>query len=615
MHTLTVWKDLILLHWNFDKPPQGCLIPIGHIKANPECVIPYWKAIQKHVKWNKKLNAFTMSLSRYNLLRIHEQFGQIPVTSGQWHIDALKSAHVDMNKCTARAVKIKGGSLEDIQYKMNPLGGYQHVGVNLLTFCEKVPLFAEPGLGKTFMVLASTQEQFRRGLLRPGKVLVCGKLMTLETGWLADCEKFTHMKATMLWAKPGAKRKEKLLKLLEEPADIYIINHDGVRVLEDELVAKKFEKVVIDESTILKGYRGERAQSGAFGKSIIRIAESAKWRVIMSGTPAPNGPQDLWGQMKFLDPWGFILERSFRDFQSRFMRQVFFGDPSNPNTPSTWVPTEESIGEVAELTSPLSYRVRIRDHLKDLPEKTIMVRRCRMTAEQMTHYVSMATALMTEIDAERISVDIALAKLSKLRQITGGFIIDAEEVPHPLDENPKIDMMDTLLLEEIPPEHKVVIYAQFRWEIELLESRYKDLGVRTVYGGNSGSTNLENIKAFINDPKIRLIVMHPASAAHGITLVCAHYMIFYSSSYSSEADSQCQARIERAGQKHPMFIYYLSASSADPGICEETIDEIMFAVIREKNATQQTIIDADVVNRFRNSVKQRGEKCSRRKKK
>lgn len=612
MHSFSVWRDQILLHWDFDAPPPGCHYSIEAIKAEPEVVLPYWPKIENYSKWSKKLSCYMMSFSKQNLIRIYEQFGKIQVKAGQRAVDLLKLESGSLISCTAKAMRIKNGGLEEIPYKAPPLGLFQHIGVNLLVHCERVPLFAEPGVGKTYMVLTSTQEQFRRGLINPGKVLVCAKLLTIEAGWMRDCEKFTHMKASMVWAKPGKNRKEKLLEKLNEPADIYIINHDGVRVLEEELAAKRFEKVVVDESTILKGYKGDRSGGGAFAKALFAVSEHAKWRVIMSGTPSPNGPEDLWGQMLFLDPYGTLLERTVHDFRRTFMDQIFYGDPKNKNTPSSWTPRHGAVDEVSRLISALAYRIRIRDCI-DLPEKTVIRRSCPMSDEQFGHYVEMLRKLMTEIDGEEVSVDVILAKIAKLRQITGGFLIDRDEVPHPIEDNPKLEMMDSLLLDEIPPEHKVVIYAQFRWEIEMLALRYKNLGIKTVYGGNPSQRNLDNIKEFINDPKIRVIIMHPASAAHGITLVVSCYMIMYSNSYSSEADSQCQARIERAGQKQPMFIYYLLSQSPDPEEVEETIDEIMLSVIEEKKFMQQRIIDADVVDRFRRSFKGSGKKCSQRK--
>jgi SNF2 family DNA or RNA helicase len=99
---------------------------------------------------------------------------------------------------------------------------------------------------------------------------------------------------------------------------------------------------------------------------------------------------------------------------------------------------------------------------------------------------------------------------------------------------------------------------------------------------------MANIKNFIEDPKVRLIVLHPKSAAHGITLTVAHYMIFASIDYSFESYYQSVARIERASQKHPMFVY--------PILAKDTIDEAMWSVLTAKEVGQAGLIDQNTIN-------------------
>ena len=862
MMSMSIWKDSIILHWDGTLPDK-CQYDKAMIAERPEILLPFWPLIMPYTKYSKKMGFFAMPLSLQNLKRVNDQFGKIHIREGYRHIENLRNARIAFKQAEKIAESIKSGSLEDIPYKMKPLGQYQHIGTSLLVHSQAVPLFADCGClagdtvikynragcsrsmtieemylnqqkdrgnrspnvktkvrsfkeghiglhpikkvvergikevwwllledgkrikltpdhevltkrgwvemrkleledfvmvdnlkrhqgkkektkslklsdkriavgkyhpfaryqpchegksgsylvevhravfeanlnglslgefvqntysvrgssmkfidpkvyavhhrngdhydnsvpnlevithkkhmqhhtlgyknfghgapeysrvveigpagsemtydivcedphrnfvangmvvhncGKTFMVLASTQEQFRRGLVRPGKVLVAGKLATLQTGWLRDCEKFTHMKAAILWLPSGAKRKEKLLEILNSDADIFITNHDTVRILEDELAEKRFEKVVIDESSILKGFKGEdpRFKGGQFGKSIIKVAKDAKYRVIMSGTPASNGPQDLWGQMLFLDPYGFMLERTIHNFNNYFMQEVFFGDPKNPNTPKKWVPGPKA-DEIPGIIAPLTYRVRIRDHILDLPEETDVVRTAPMTKEQVKHYEEMKESLWTMIEGNDIDVDSKLTQIMKLRQITGGFLIDHNKIAHAIEDTPKLKLLDDLLLDEIPSDEKVVIFAEYQWEIETISERYKDQGVVTVYGGNNTPTNLENIRRFIDDPSIRISVLHPASAAHGITFTCAHYMVFYSYSYSAEWNYQARARIKRAGQKNAMFFYYLACTAPD----EESIDVIILRAIDVKNRNQAALIDGGTID-------------------
>lgn len=586
MPSLSIWKDAIVLR------TDSCL-PLS---------------LQKYCRFNDRFNAYLFTFSAQNLRRIRREYGELPCGQGEEKIVDLRSRFVEFTEMTKVAQALKASTdLAPLNYKAPPLGYYQHKGAHLLKTIKRFPLFADPGVGKTWMVIVSTQFQLDDGTLEPGKTLVCGKLATLETGWMEDIQKFSNMKASLVWLPATSKRKEKLIKLLDEPADIYITNHDTLRVLEEELVAKRFKKVVIDESTILKSYHGDfTKKGGSIGKALMRVSEYADWRVIMSGTPAPNGSHDLWGQFRFLDPDGFLLEPNFHNFRERFMEEVFFGKKpdenavplfqSDPKVKSTWVPRKGASKEIGDIIAPLSYRVEIREHLHDLPEKTTMRIPVRMTDNQQNHYLDMRDKLATMIDDQFVAIDVKLAQIGKLRQITGGFLIDQTEAIHVIEDSPKLLALDDLL-EEIG-DQKVIIYAQYRWEIKTIAERYKDRGVVTVFGENKSQDNLENIKAFIQNPDVKVIVLHPKSAAHGITFTVCHYMIFYSSSFSAEDDYQCVARIERAGQKNPMFIYYLLAKfNKEPkkGNCF-TIDEVIYSVLQQKIKDQKQLIDQRAID-------------------
>lgn len=586
---ISIWNDVIILKWD-GKLPENMKPEAYH---EPKDVLLFWPIITNHAKWAKKLGAFTMTFSKQNMKRIHAQFGAIDIESGADRVRELKARQEGLFNLAQKIKKIKELPVDQLpkyDYRLPPLAPYQHQGVVYLINNPLAALFADCGLGKTWMVLNSIEIHKKYNMIK-GKTLIAVKLATIETGWLEDAEKFTSLKLGNLWVSSKKKnRREIITERMKQDYDAYIINHEGVRLFEEELIAMRFEKIIIDESTILKNFTGGRA-STAFGLSIMNIAHVCKWKVIMSGTPAPNGPENLWGQFKFLDPAGLLLEPNYHDFQNQHMQVLDLRPksqrhkPLSPRDPKKWIPTKETITDVGSLTSPFIFRVRMIDHLKDMPPLSIMKRVLDMGDEQLKHYNTMKEALRVVIDDERILATIKLTQLMKLRQITGGFIIDHNDVAHPLEENPKLDELDSLLNDEIAPEYKVVIYCQYQWEIKTLENRYKDHGVVTVYGGNNSDRNLNNIKAFREDPKVRLVILHPKSAAHGITFTMAHYMIFYSFDHSAEDNYQCIKRIERAGQKNAMFVYYI--------MMRKSIDEAIYQVIQKKNKDQRNLIDAD----------------------
>lgn len=496
----------------------------------------------------------------------------------------------------------------------------------------------------TYMVLVSTELQIKRGAIQKGKTLICGKLATLETGWLEDAEMFTDLKVAMLWSSKSKKEKkyEEIMEKLNDPSyDAYVINHDGVRVYEKELTEYGFEKVVVDESTILKGFHGmsRHFKGGEFGRSLMRVSKNADWRVIMTGTPAPNGPQDLWGQLKFLNPEGFIIDPTWRDYMNTHFKQVYFGatnvrnngqvyktgpkkgmlkfpnvpmgqliaphlkegDPLNKNTPSKWVVKNTAIPTISNLLDPWIYRLKLRDCV-EVPKDYRMKRVVEMTKSQARHYKDMKDTLVVELDDKEIRAAIELAAFGKLRQITGGFLIDHDGEANPLRKNPKMDMLDQMVEEEIDTKEKIAIFCEFQWEVKTITSRYKKYGAVSVYGGNTAKKNLDNIKKFKKGGEdVRVIIMHPQSASHGVNLTEACYLIFYSINFSAEFNYQAIGRILRANQTKPMFIYYL--------LCRNTIDTIAYDKIVVKNKDQETLLDGadreineELVHAFRESI-------------
>ena len=600
-NSISIWKDKILLNWNGVMPHGYDQNDHVEIQDMPHL----WPHLKGHCSYNNKMHKFVLSFSKQNLVRLRTQFGSIPVIHGFERVAELKTKYDEFLVMRELSESIQRGDYDDkvkIDYKLPPLATYQHRGVIYLSMVPKAPLFADCGVGKTYMVVMSTENQIKTGLLKRGKTLICGKLATLETGWADDTKKFTDLKTTILWTGSSYKRREKILAKLEEDADIYVINHEGVKGFEAELIAKKFDKVVVDECTILKSFTGlhSKMAGGTLGKSIVRVAEHARWKVIMSGTPAPNSAEDLWGQMNFLDPEGFLLEAGYKDFRTKHMHKIVFGrlkkdaqgnnipgEPENRNTPTSWVLTEGEDKKINAMIAPHVFRVRIRDHIKDLPPKTVICRSIPMSSEQQKLYDKVQNDLWVFLNDGEVSTGNTLTELIKLRQVTGGFIIADDSKPRPMKTNPKLDMMDQLLNEEIDASKKVVVFAQYQWEIKTLEERYKKYGVVTVYGGNNGNKNLENLRTFMEEGSCRLIILHPRSAAHGVTLTMANYMIFYSISYSAEEDYQAVARIERASQKNPMFVYYLLAK-AKKGF---SIDEIIYKVLNSKQKKQDYLLD------------------------
>lgn len=614
MENIEIVGDKIKLYWSRLKRPDDMPGFIFGDKSHMEILankFPYVSGFMRYSQWE---GCYIMNFSKQNLKRIHAQWGKLPITKGAEKVKELKeinNRYVDMVHTCQKLKACPEDELSPVDYKLKPLGMYQHRGVNIVTKVPSVPLFHDCGLGKTFQVLVAMNELVKKGEVTRGKLLAVGKLNTLPTGWMEDCEKFTDLKPALLYPRKKHMSKEKKIAYIKEllddsQYDVYLINHDGLRIYEELLTEHKFQMIALDESTILKGFHGmsKKIKGGQFGRSLARVAQFADRRVIMTGTPAPNGVEDLWGQLYFLDPTGIFMEPSYADFMEAHFDKVYFGkvnkrdpktgllthphlkegEPLNKNTASKFVIKKGHEDIVRSIISPWMYRLKMEDCI-DIPPLRSEIRWVELDSKQRHHYDEMKEALRVELDEEDtvVTASVALAKYGKLRQLSGGFIIDHDKKVHQISHPQKLDMLDQLLNEEIDTEEKVIIFCEYRNEVEQLASRYKIYNPVTAYGKNDSIKNLDNIAAFKKDPKKRLLIAHPQSCSHGVNLTEACYLIFYDISYSAEFNYQAIHRIRRATQKRNMYVFYLLAKN--------TIEKSIYDTVGLKTDRQGRLID------------------------
>ncbi len=377
-------------------------------------------------------------------------------------------------------------------------------------------------------------------------------------------------------------------KIASKEHNVHVINHESLINFESELLARRYDYIVIDESTAIKNHRSKAFQS------LIKVAAWSKYRRVLSGTPSPQGPQDLWSQFFFLD-WGVtfgashtnFISQNFSIFELTGKDGKFAGRIINPLKPGQ----QGHIGTFNYVENRFKdriFRVKLRDCI-DLPPLREMPITVYLDDTHRKHYDDMEEQMMMELeDGSSIDVTVNVAKVAKLRQITGGFVLNKEkQVKEVCKRNSKlIEFMS--LLEEFGPEEKVVIFAEYRAEIDIILRTLGESAV-AIYGGVSDVKKIEAQKRFINDPTIKYIVCQPQSAAYGVNGFnrVARYLIFYSLSYQADTIYQAIKRIERTGQTLPMIVYYL--------IAHNTIDEIIYQSTKDKEATQQKTINIDLL--------------------
>jgi hypothetical protein len=364
---------------------------------------------------------------------------------------------------------------------------------------------------------------------------------------------------------------------------VHILNHEALIQFTRELTERRYEYVVIDESTAIKNPKSK------IFKALIEISKYSKFRRILSGTPSPQGPQDLWSQFYFLDR-GLTFGPDYNQFLEQHFDLIQLGSRAAGTFSGFKIAlsaVKNTMGYIHNQLENRIFRCRLRDCV-DLPPISISQLDVYLTDEQEKHYETMSEALFAELDGRRIEVTIDLARIGKLRQITGGFLLDsAGDVVKVSKTNPKLDaLLD--FISEIDSEEKIVIFAVFRCEIQLLLETLGGAAV-AIYGGETDVKKIQAQEKFKTDPNTRFIICQPQSAAYGVNgLTVSRYLLFYSIDFRADCNYQAIKRIERTGQQRNMVVKYL--------IAENTIDQVIFKALYKKDQIQQDTINQEVLN-------------------
>lgn len=504
-----------------------------------------------------------------------------------------------------------------IQKKDLPLFNHQkEAKAFLLSRGGSGALFHEMGLGKTRTALeVFTELRKQDPALR---MLVVAPLSLLDAAWGEDNAAFAGYRFQNLHKDFD----------LTVNADIFAINYEALlrrsKELEKEL--KKHDWLcVLDESSKIKNGLAQVT------KILLNLAPRMKHRIIMTGTPAPNSDIEYWPQLQFVEPG--CLGTSLTAFRAHFfhLKNRYTGAvmPAGPFfsrmqaqeafRKCDYAITDEKRRELAEMMKPICHMAKKKDCL-DLPDQIDAIRDIEMSKEQAQAYFDMQRNLILEIQNQVIAAPVALTKIMKLRQITSGFIYNAngeafevsqsggkpdrviECAPATIGKefkNPKL--AELLEIVEEAGDQPIIIWIQFHWEmIKICHELHKRYPDQVVTISSMTKDRDESIQAF-KEGRARFLVAHPASAAHGLTFVNCSLQVFFSLDYSYERYEQARARTHRAGQKNICTYIHLLA--------KDTIDVLIHHVLINKGDAQKLIVSVFMENAAINDLlKEKGSK-------
>jgi SNF2 family DNA or RNA helicase len=388
------------------------------------------------------------------------------------------------------------------------------------------------------------------------RVLVICPLSCVEEVWVKEIFGINPSRIVHALTGPNKARKA----LLKQPSHWVITNHDACTHLMADLIdpSTGFDLVVADEATAFK------TESASRTRGFKKIVQGKNFW-LLTGTPTPQNPTDAYMLCKLINP---KAPQTMARFQNETMYRL---------DQYTWLPKHDAVKTVAKYMTP-SIRFDKKDCL-DMPPVTFEVRKVPLTKEQTEAIKDLRTQWVFEAKGDRVVADRAAVRLSKVLQIGQGCVIGDAGVIE-LDVGPRIQTVLDLIAES---ESKTIVFASFRASLERLEKELsKHYGVGVVHGDVSSSERSKVFDAFKTDPKCRVLLAHPATTSHGLTLTSASTTIWFGPYQKFEAFEQANERMNRPGQKHDMRIIGLE------GMTEE---KLVFNAARKAGDTQADLME------------------------
>lgn len=462
---------------------------------------------------------------------------------------------------------------------------YQRLMIEHITENARCAVWAGMGLGKTIGTLTAIVA-LRLSADLTGPVLVCAPLRVAQSTWPDEVKKWTHtedLKVSVICGNPKQR-----LRALKTEADIYTINYENIPWLIETLLKQKmkwrFQMVVADESTKLKGFRLRQGTKRA--RELGRVAHKFCDRFVqLTGTPSPNGLLDLWGQLWFIDV-GKRLGRTFTSFTQRWFQRSYDGWGFDP-LPFAQEQIEDSLRDVCMSLNAADY-FDIEEPIDNVIELDLP-REARAVYDDMErHMFATITDNTAEVieqhtesgEVHEIEAFGAAAKTMKCLQLANGAAY--------VDENAKewreIHDLKIEALRSIVEEASgmpVLVAYHFRSDLARLQ--------RAFNSGRVLDKNPQTLRDW-NAGKIPIMFAHPASAGHGLNLQDGgNILAFFSINWNLEEHLQILERIGpvrqlQAGYERPVFVHYITA--------KDTVDQMVLERLKSKRKVQDILMDA-----------------------
>lgn len=426
----------------------------------------------------------------------------------------------------------------------------------------------DPGMGKSSVFIWLCETLRDMGVFTGGLLVAPKKVC--ETTWISEPDKWgSDLKMSFVTGTPAAR-----MKALATPADLHVINPEGIMWLQKNsnmlpAAGVNWNMLCVDESTKFKNWGAKRT------KALKKLLPMFDMRMILTGTPAPNGYQDLFSQIYLLDD-GATLGKTIGYFRNRYMRRGgYLG--------RQWTFREECIEQFQKDISPLTLRMDAEDHL-DMPSLVYNKILVNLPPTIAKAYKRLEDELFMAIDGgEDLIASSAGAKYAMCRGVAngGGYVnkdIGDREMVHIHDT--KVEALADLV-DELGGKPVIVAY-QYHHDLERIQKRFPN--APAVRGGTK---NLPEILRDWQAGKIQVLCVQPQAMSHGVDGLqkVGNDIVWMGMTDQLEIYKQFNARLYRQGViGGHVRIHHILAN--------DTIDLAMYDRTKQKDDDQNDLLQA-----------------------
>lgn len=403
--------------------------------------------------------------------------------------------------------------------------------------------------------------QCRKDLKQVKRALVVVPNLVNIENWLEEIKSKTQLTAIGL-----SGTKEERLQLLNQSANIYVLNYDGLpifttdfkevkskkaqrkRVINKKLLrafATRFQMVVYDEIHHVK-HTNTLTYQICDG-----LSDFIPYRLGMTGTPIGRDPSNFWAQFHTVDRGETLGTNKTIFLQALFKQQAnYWGGVQ-------WIFPEKNKPILHKMLAHRSIRYSDNE-CADLPPVSIIKIPLKLSPEAQTVYRNLVLESIEQAkENTKDSQQTRKNYYSKTRQVASGFMyedVDSERVTLTFN-NPKLDALEEIL-EDVPTDCKVVIFHVFNQSGLDIVARLKKLKIKyAAMNVVAEGSKVDEYKKFKQDKNTKVLVVNIASGGEGLNLQDANYCIFYENTDNPATYRQALKRCHRTGQEKHVYIY------------------------------------------------------------